>query len=106
MVGKKPRRILRIAQVEDRTALSRETIYRGGREGWFPKPVKLTGGNASGWFEDEIDSFFFCFFLYVGKESHFKFKCEDIDTGDALFAAFKDDFFNKETSDREVNRAH
>jgi len=52
----KSRRILRLPQVIQKSGLGRDTIYRGGRENWFPKPVKLTE-RASGWFEDEIDQF-------------------------------------------------
>ena len=52
----KSRRVLRLPQVIQKSGLGRDTIYRGGREGWFPKSVKLTE-RASGWFEDEIDQF-------------------------------------------------
>ncbi len=52
----KSRRVLRLPQVIQKSGLGRDTIYRGGREGWFPKAVKLTE-RASGWFEDEIDQF-------------------------------------------------
>jgi len=51
----KPRRVLRLPQVKAKTGLGHDSIYRGGREGWFPKHVKLTE-RASGWFEDEIDT--------------------------------------------------
>ena len=50
------RRILRLPQVMDKVSLGRDSVYKGGREGWFPKPIKL-GERASGWFEDEIDAF-------------------------------------------------
>lgn len=50
------RRVLRLPQVIDKTALGRDSIYRGAREGWFPKPVKLSE-RASGWFEDELDAY-------------------------------------------------
>ncbi|HLS81310.1 MAG TPA: AlpA family phage regulatory protein [Steroidobacter sp.] len=50
------RRILRLPQVIDKTGLGRDSIYRGGREDWFPKPVKISE-RASGWFEDEIDAY-------------------------------------------------
>lgn len=52
----KSRRILRLPGVMQKTALGRDSVYRGAREGWFPKPVKLSE-RASGWFEDEIDAF-------------------------------------------------
>ena len=43
----KPLRILRLPIVEDRTGLKRDSIYRGARQGWFPKPVKISE-HASG----------------------------------------------------------
>ena len=52
----KPLRILRLPRVEDRTGLKRDSIYRGAREGWFPKPVKIAQ-HASGWIEHEVDAF-------------------------------------------------
>jgi prophage regulatory protein len=52
----KSRRVLRLPATSAKTGLGRDTIYRGGREGWFPKPIKLSE-RASGWFEDEIDAF-------------------------------------------------
>lgn len=51
-----PLRILRLRDVEQRTGLSRATIYRRGTDGTFPKPIRL-GGNSSGWVESEIDAF-------------------------------------------------
>src|SRR5262245_23445263 len=37
------------------TGLQRSMIEIGMREGWFPKPIKLTpGGKAVGWLADEI----------------------------------------------------
>lgn len=54
MTDTPPRRILRLPAVQDKTGIRRDSIYRGAREGWFPKPVKLTE-RCSGWFEDEID---------------------------------------------------
>lgn len=50
-----PRRILRLPAVKEKTGLGRDSIYRGGREHWFPERVKITP-RASGWFEDEIDA--------------------------------------------------
>lgn len=52
----KSRRVLRLPATEAKSGLKRDSIYRGAREGWFPKPVKLSE-RASGWFEDEIDAF-------------------------------------------------
>ena len=51
-----PRRILRLPEVISRTGLHRDSIYRGARDGWFPRPVKLSE-RASGWLEDEINDF-------------------------------------------------
>jgi prophage regulatory protein len=50
------RRVLRLPQVIAKTGLGRDSIYRGAREHWFPKPIKLSE-RASGWFEDEVDAF-------------------------------------------------
>lgn len=47
--------ILRRKQVEDRTGLSRSTIYLRVQKGTFPRPVNL-GARAVGWLESEIDS--------------------------------------------------
>lgn len=47
--------ILRRKQVENRTGLSRSTIYLRISKGTFPKPIDLGGGRAVGWIEAEID---------------------------------------------------
>ena len=47
------RKIIRSPKVEERTATSRVTIWRGVRAGTFPAPVSL-GANSIGWYEDEI----------------------------------------------------
>jgi prophage regulatory protein len=49
------KRILRLPSVKTKTGLGHDTIYRGAREGWFPKPIKLTP-RASGWLESEVDA--------------------------------------------------
>ena len=48
-------RILRIAEVEARTCLSKSTIYCLIREGKFPKSVPLAM-RSRGWPEHEIDA--------------------------------------------------
>jgi len=40
---------------EGRTSLSRASIWRGVKEGWFPSPVSVSPGRIA-WFEDEVDS--------------------------------------------------
>ena len=55
MTATHSRKILRLPAVQEKNGLRRDSIYRGGREGWFPKLVKLTA-RASGCFEDEIDA--------------------------------------------------
>jgi prophage regulatory protein len=50
------KRVLRLPEVKARTALGTDSIYRGAREGWFPKPIKLSE-RASGWIESEIDAY-------------------------------------------------
>ena len=47
--------ILRRKQVEDRTGLSRSTIYLRIQEGTFPRPISL-GARAVGWLEHEIEA--------------------------------------------------
>jgi prophage regulatory protein len=51
-----PLRILRLKPLEAKVGLKRDTIYRGGREGWFPRPVKISE-NATGWLEHEVDDY-------------------------------------------------
>ena len=46
-------RILRRPEVQDRTGLSRSTIYAMMAEDTFPKPVRL-GKRAVGWTESAI----------------------------------------------------
>ena len=46
--------ILRRKQVENRTGLSRSTIYLRIKKGSFPRPIKLSE-RAVGWIEQEID---------------------------------------------------
>jgi prophage regulatory protein len=46
--------ILRRKQVEQRTGLSRSTIYLRVAQGTFPKAVSL-GARAVGWLDSEID---------------------------------------------------
>ncbi|MFM2044713.1 MAG: hypothetical protein RLY86_3289 [Pseudomonadota bacterium] len=48
-------RFLRIKAVQDRTGLSKATIYRLTREGSFPRPARL-GPKVSAWVESEIDA--------------------------------------------------
>jgi prophage regulatory protein len=50
----KPLRLLRLPAVIAKTGLGRDSIYRGAREGWFPKPIKVSA-HASAWIESEID---------------------------------------------------
>ena len=49
-------RIIHRPEVEQRTGLSRSTIYRklAGADPTFPRPVKTTGKRV-GWLEDEIE---------------------------------------------------
>ena len=46
-------RILRRPEVQNRTGLSRSTIYAAMTEGQFPKPVRI-GKRAVGWTESAI----------------------------------------------------
>ena len=51
-------RILRYREVLQLTSVSRSTIERWGREGTFPKPIKLGDGPraAVGFLSDEIEA--------------------------------------------------
>ena len=51
----KPPRLIRAAEVYDRTALSRASVWRRVREGTFPKQVTL-GYNRIAWVESDIDA--------------------------------------------------
>jgi prophage regulatory protein len=46
-------RLLRLPEVKRLTGLGSDSIYRGGREGWFPKPRKISE-RATAWREDEV----------------------------------------------------
>lgn len=46
--------LLRIAEVQKRTGLSRSCLYEAVARGEFPKPVKI-GKRASAWVAAEID---------------------------------------------------
>jgi prophage regulatory protein len=48
-------KIARRKKVEDRTGLSRSSIYAGIKAGTFPKPIQL-GRQSVGWLESEIDA--------------------------------------------------
>ncbi len=49
-----PIRFLRLPEVQERTGLSRSTIYVRLEQGRFPQPVSL-GARAVGWIETEIE---------------------------------------------------
>lgn len=49
-------RLLRIAQVRDRTGLSVATVYRRESAGTFPPRVRL-GPRSVAWYESDIDDF-------------------------------------------------
>jgi prophage regulatory protein len=51
-----PTRILRLAQVRERTGLSTSSIYAKIADGSFPKQVSL-GVHSVGWVEAEIDAY-------------------------------------------------
>ncbi len=55
-MSEKPMRLLRLPEVIRKVGLSKTTIYKRAREGSFPKPVDLGGGQTA-WVESEIDSF-------------------------------------------------
>ncbi|BCL75671.1 hypothetical protein JHS3_14070 [Jeongeupia sp. HS-3] len=47
--------LLRLPEVNKRTALSRSSIYAAIAAGTFPAPVRL-GGNSVAWVSSEIDA--------------------------------------------------
>jgi prophage regulatory protein len=47
-------RVLRLPAVLARTGLGRDTVYRLGKAGKFPRSFKI-GDRASGWSESEVD---------------------------------------------------
>jgi prophage regulatory protein len=47
--------ILRLPTVQNRTGLSRSTIYFKISEGQFPKPINL-GARAVGWLESDVEA--------------------------------------------------
>ena len=49
------RRLIRNAEVRNRSGLSKTSIWRRVRDGTFPKPVKSSPGCVA-WLEDEIDA--------------------------------------------------
>lgn len=49
-------RLLRRAEVEYKTGVSRSAMYEGIRQGTFPEPVRL-GNNSVAWLCSEIDEF-------------------------------------------------
>ena len=51
---RRPVAILRLKQVQERTGLSRSTIYQRIRSNKFPRQVSLGGQRAVGWIEQSI----------------------------------------------------
>lgn len=50
-----PRRYSRLPVVCARIGISRNTVYRWGAEGIFPRPVRL-GANCAVWPDDEVSA--------------------------------------------------
>ena len=50
-----PLRFLRLPAVEVRTGLKREQLFLLGRDGVFPRPIKIAG--LSVWPESQVDEF-------------------------------------------------
>ena len=46
-------KVLRLAEVQDKTGLARSTIYKYIDAGTFPRPISL-GGRSVGWIDSEI----------------------------------------------------
>lgn len=54
MATKQKFKILRLPAVRELSGLATDSIYRLGREGRFPKRVKISE-RASGWLEHEVE---------------------------------------------------
>ena len=50
------RRFLRLPQVIEATGHSRPVIYRGIKEGWFPRQYSL-GPRSVAWLEEEVQAY-------------------------------------------------
>lgn len=50
----RPKNIIRLSQVCNKTGLSKSSIHRLIAKGQFPKQLKLSA-RSSGWIEDEIE---------------------------------------------------
>jgi prophage regulatory protein len=48
--------LIRLREVERRTAITRSEIYARMRQGVFPRPVRI-GLRAVAWVEEEIDAY-------------------------------------------------
>ncbi len=53
--GARPQRLLRRAEVEERTSLRKSTIYKWIEQGTFPAPVR-PGGMVVVWLESDIEA--------------------------------------------------
>lgn len=47
--------VLKLPAVQEKTQLSRSSIYRLESEGKFPKRIQLGDGHAVAWYANEID---------------------------------------------------
>lgn len=52
----KPRKILRVRAVMDRTGLGHTSLYKLMSEGKFPRPIKIEGIQAVGWDSERVDA--------------------------------------------------
>ena len=48
-------KVVRLPAVEEKTGIKKSKIYKLVREGKFPPFIKLGGGRAVGWLEDDLD---------------------------------------------------
>lgn len=46
-------RVLRLAEVREKTGLARSTLYKYVHMGMFPRPIYL-GGRSVGWIDSEV----------------------------------------------------
>jgi prophage regulatory protein len=49
------KKLIRLPKVKEKTAMCTTEIYKGMREGWFPKNIPI-GKQARAWDDDEVNA--------------------------------------------------
>jgi prophage regulatory protein len=55
ILAAKPKRLIALAEVIDRTSLSRTSLWRKVKNGEFPPPVRISAGRKA-WLEDSVNA--------------------------------------------------